>query len=60
MSSKTSFILDNPVWHALAALPTNLATKAAHAARFAAKVALFFAIDAHGIRISWRHFNAPT
>ena len=37
--------LDNPVWHALAALPDGLAVKASHSARYAAEVAPFFAID---------------
>jgi ribosomal protein S18 acetylase RimI-like enzyme len=38
-------VLDNPVWHALAALPEGLVIRAAHAARFAPDAAPFFGID---------------
>jgi ribosomal protein S18 acetylase RimI-like enzyme len=38
-------LLDNPVWHALAALPDHLAIRTAHAMRFVPEVAPFFAVD---------------
>jgi GNAT superfamily N-acetyltransferase len=37
--------LDNPVWHALAALPDGLVIRAAHAARFVPDAAPFFGVD---------------
>lgn len=37
--------LDNPVWHALVAMPDDLAIRAPHAARFVPEAAPFFGID---------------
>jgi ribosomal protein S18 acetylase RimI-like enzyme len=37
--------LDNPVWHALAALPDDLVIRSAHAARFVPAAAPFFGVD---------------
>jgi predicted GNAT family acetyltransferase len=40
-----SSALDNPVWHALAALPDDLVVRQRHAARFVPEAAPFFAVD---------------
>jgi ribosomal protein S18 acetylase RimI-like enzyme len=40
-----SSALDNPVWHALAALPDDLVVRRGHAARFVPEAAPFFAVD---------------